>query len=473
MAYGCEQDISVTPPMTPVPVGSVVINSEPAGASIYQDGRISGILTPDTLSWLEEREYNFTLKKKYHKDTSFVLFASVDSSANIFIDYYKNPTMLGKVKISSTPTNSEVYFKNEYLGNTPLSLSKVKPGGNYYVFKKENHRTDSILIPIYSSRTSNGKIELTDTTYWVDHSDRTSGIHSVTLSTVAVDQNDVVWVGSWNGVSSFDGKHWKYYTPDNSGLAGWIINKIRIDEQNNIWFATENGISKFDGTSWVNESQSTSSTFPNNWVEDIEFLDDGSKIIVTKDGMGRSTDDGWNVIKFAPEAHDTSSNWFTGVAYINENDIWLTNKNHGLMHYNGNRLWDKFFSYPDRYDGATLFRCVAVADDAVWFGHRIKFFSAMIGLSSFNNNKFDRTSYMDLWGLDVYNITIKNGNEKWVSSSEGLIVFEDYQNRKVYSIQNTPLKSDRIYDVAFDSKGDAWIATYGAGLYHFKVSQLK
>jgi hypothetical protein len=49
----------------------------------------------------------------------------------------------------------------------------------------------------------------------------------------------------------------------------------------------------------------------------------------------------------------------------------------------------------------------------------------------------------------------------------------NYNNRKFYSTQNTPLKEDRIFDVAFDSKGDAWIATFGAGLYHFKVTQLK
>jgi len=468
-SYSCEQDISVTPPTKPVPLGSVIIQSEPKGAMIYEDGRISGILTPDTLNWLEEREYYFTLQKKYHKDTSFVLSALVDSSAKIFIDYYKNPTMLGSANFSSTPNNSKVYLNNNYLGTTPFSIPKLKPGAFYYVFQKDNHRCDSILVPVYSSRTATAKIELTDTTYWVDYSDRTSEIHDFALLSVAVDQDDVVWVGSNNGVSSFDGKQWKYYSINNSGLSGMIINRIKVDKYNNKWFATDNGISKYDGSTWINESKQTSSTFPDNWVEDIEFLDDGRKIIATKNGLGRSFDNGWNVSRFSAYA---DSNWITDVD-VKGDDIWVTHKNKGVLHLGTGREWEWFFYYPARYDKATEYNCVTIAEDVVWFGHKIEYYSAMTGLSSFKNERFDKSSYKAFWGIDVYNIIIKNGNEKWIATRDGLFVFENYNNRKFYSTQNTPLKEDRIFDVAFDSKGDAWIATFGAGLYHFKVTQLK
>ena len=61
-----------------------------------------------------------------------------------------------------------------------------------------------------------------------------------------------------------------------------VINSIKVDKDNNKWFATNRGISKFDGSVWVNESKSTIATFPDYWVEDIEFLEDGEKIIATK-----------------------------------------------------------------------------------------------------------------------------------------------------------------------------------------------
>lgn len=472
LSYGCEREISVSPPVTPVPIASVIIQSEPDGASIYENGMISGLETPDTLNWLEEREYSFTLKKKYHKDTSFSVHPSVDSSQMIFIDYYKNSSMLGNANFSSTPNNVEVYFQNEYIGTTPSSMSGIKPGEFYFVLKKENHRSDSILIPVNSSQTSKVEVELEDTTYWVDYSDMTSGIHDNILSSVAVDQNDVVWVGSSNGVSSYDGREWQYYSSENSGLAGIVINSIKVDKDNNKWFATNSGISKYDGSVWVNESKSTSPTFPDNWVEDIEFLEDGRKIIATKNGLGISSNNEWKVTRFGTDPY---ANWFTGIAVIDKNDIWITHKTNGLLHLDGSKFGERFFAELDPPSIHTFYNCVAIAEDAVWFGNSIVEPDAMRGLTTFrfSDNKFNSSSYTALWGVDVYNIKIKNGNEKWIASRNGLFVFNNYNNRKFYNTQNTPLKAWGIFDVAFDSKGDAWIATDGAGLYHFKVTQLK
>lgn len=471
LSYGCEQDVSVSPPVTRVPIASVIIQSEPDGASIYENGLISGLKTPDTLYWLEEREYSFTLKKKYHKDTSFSVIPTVDSSQMIFIDYYKNSSMLGSANFSSTPNNVEVYFQNEYIGITPSSISGIKPGEFYFVFKKENHRSDSILVPINSSQTSKVEVELEDTTYWVDYSVMTSGIHDNVLSSVAVDQNDVVWVGSKNGVSSYDGKEWRYYSSDNSGLIGTIINSIKVDKENNKWFATNGGISKYNGSFWVNESKSTSPTFPDYWVEDIEFLEDGRKIIATKNGLGISSNNEWKVTRFSSEPY---ANWFTDVAVIDENDIWITHKTSGVLHLDGSKLGVRYFAELDPPSILTFYNCVEIAEDAVWFGHSIVEPDAMAGLSAFrfSDNKFS-SGYPELWGIEVYNIKIKNGIEKWIASKNGLHVFTNYYNRKLYNIRNTPLKAWGIFDVAFDSKGDAWIATDGAGLYHFKVTQLK
>lgn len=472
LSYSCEQDISVSPPVTPVPVVLVIIKSEPGGASIYEDGRISGVKTPDTLNWLQEREYSFTLKKKYHKDTSFVVHPLEDSIQMIFIDYYKNSSMLGNADFSSAPNNVEVYFQNKFIGTTPFSMSSIKPGEFYFVFKKENHRSDSVLIPVHSSQISKVKLELADTTYWVDYSDKTSGIHDNFLSSVAVDQNDVVWVGSKKGVSSYDGREWQYYSIENSGLAGMVINSIKVDKDNNKWFATNSGISKYNGSVWINEGLGTSPTFPDNWVEDIEFLEDGRKIIATKNGLGISSNNAWKVTRFDTYPY---ANWFTDIAVIDENDIWVTHKTNGLLHLDGSKYGERFFAELDPPSIHTFYNCVTIAEDAVWFGNSIVEPDAMAGLTtfSFSDNKFNNSRYTSLRGIDVYNIKIKNGNEKWIASRNGLYIFTNYYNREYYNIRNSPLKAWGIFDVAFDSKGDAWIATDGAGLYHFKVTQLK
>ncbi len=51
----CEKEISTSPPTTPVPIAYIYIDTNPRGAMIYADGRISGKTTPDSLNWLEEK----------------------------------------------------------------------------------------------------------------------------------------------------------------------------------------------------------------------------------------------------------------------------------------------------------------------------------------------------------------------------------------------------------------------------------
>jgi len=46
----CEQEVSVTPPTTPEPIGYIYIESDPPGAKIYENGKNSGKYTPNSLS---------------------------------------------------------------------------------------------------------------------------------------------------------------------------------------------------------------------------------------------------------------------------------------------------------------------------------------------------------------------------------------------------------------------------------------
>ena len=69
---------------------------------------------------------------------------------------------------------------------------------------------------------------------------------------VAIDDNDVKWFGTWGGgVSSFDGQTWKNYTTED-GLADNIVYAIAIDRKGVMWFGTHRGASRFDGQTWRN-----------------------------------------------------------------------------------------------------------------------------------------------------------------------------------------------------------------------------
>jgi ligand-binding sensor domain-containing protein len=72
-------------------------------------------------------------------------------------------------------------------------------------------------------------------------------VHDVT-STVAVDEG-VMWVGTYFGLSRYDGRHWRSYNQEDSGLAGDFINFLKASGEV-VWIATDQGFSRFDSVTW-------------------------------------------------------------------------------------------------------------------------------------------------------------------------------------------------------------------------------
>ena len=119
-------------------------------------------------------------------------------------------------------------------------------------------------------------------------------------------QNGVLWVGSYFGMSRYDGTHWQSYFEEDSGLASNFINFIKAHESV-VYICTDKGLSTFDGTRWAtyysNELDaggeiriregdqttklSTSSSLPDNyiWAMDIR----GEEIwVATANGVSHS-----------------------------------------------------------------------------------------------------------------------------------------------------------------------------------------
>lgn len=74
--------------------------------------------------------------------------------------------------------------------------------------------------------------------------------------TLAVDQKDHVWVGTWGGgIARFDGERWTNYT-EADGLAGNVIYSVSVGPKGDVWAGTNKGLSRFDGQQWSSMNQS-------------------------------------------------------------------------------------------------------------------------------------------------------------------------------------------------------------------------
>jgi ligand-binding sensor domain-containing protein len=73
-------------------------------------------------------------------------------------------------------------------------------------------------------------------------------VHDITT---AVSYSDnMLWVATYFGMSTYDGNHWKGYFDHDSGLASNFINYVRAKD-GIAWICTDNGLSSFNGKTWV------------------------------------------------------------------------------------------------------------------------------------------------------------------------------------------------------------------------------
>lgn len=120
--------------------------------------------------------------------------------------------------------------------------------------------------------------------------------------------NNILWVGTYFGLSRYDGTQWQSYFDHDSGLASNFINYVEA-QQNVVYISTDNGFSTFNGRRWAtykNENGTgkilitegdnrreitTSTTLSNNyiWAMDVE----GDVIwLATADGLSYSKANG-------------------------------------------------------------------------------------------------------------------------------------------------------------------------------------
>jgi ligand-binding sensor domain-containing protein len=65
------------------------------------------------------------------------------------------------------------------------------------------------------------------------------------ILSVAEDSSGNIWVGTYKGVSVFDGSKWKTYTSDNSKLIDNRVQTIKVWNKK-IYIGTTKGISVFE-----------------------------------------------------------------------------------------------------------------------------------------------------------------------------------------------------------------------------------
>lgn len=264
--------------------------------------------------------------------------------------------------------------------------------------------------------TQNG-VSVFDGATWVDHTVTTdSGLVNNTIQAICVTSSGDVWVGTDFGASFYNGTFWSTYTTAD-GLGNNQIKCIEEDAQGNVWFGTNNGVSKFDGATWMN--------------------------LGTGDGL--------------------PFGGVTAITFDSNGDTWLGSGLGGIMIYNGSTL----SPITSANDGLIDDRIRALAidnQDQRWIG-------TSKGISVFNNSNMLSTHHTTMYSMPapdtlnpIEDIEIDNFGNVWVGVyvdylvTEGGVCAYDGSTWTEYHVADG-LVGPVIRALSVDSQNNIWIAT--------------
>jgi ligand-binding sensor domain-containing protein len=460
LGSSCDKEVTTSEPLPLPPEGKVVIYSKPIGYDIYLNGKKSGKQTPDSLNWLEETTHKITLKKEFFKDTS-VIAENVDSSGvDIFINYYNNNSMYGKVRCLTKPSGADVFIDDSATGKeTPHVFTKLWPGHHEFKFKYPEHRTDSIIAVVKSSELGYLTRNLVDTSNWVSYQEFNSNLPTDRLTSIVVIRF-TKWIGTQsNGLLEFSEGECKVHDPENSILPSFTVTALYLDDSKNLWIATDAGIVKKTNDMWTVYNKSNSQ-IPSDKVTSITADNFGNIWISTQNGIAKFEGGSWTA--YTSKSTGSYLDKAQSLAFDHSDTLWVATLASGITKYDGNN-WVNYDTLNSDIPG---FATSEIAFDQLgdkWVG----FTSTDTASGSLGTDRNGIwTQYLLEKRINQFKIY---QDDKWVCTSEGLHRFEySPSDGEVYTVHNSPLKDNFVTDIYFDINNHVWITTFNGGLVKFK-----
>ncbi|MFH1050509.1 MAG: two-component regulator propeller domain-containing protein [bacterium] len=129
----------------------------------------------------------------------------------------------------------------EYFIDMYDSLDWKKPHGGYKSIAEDK---DNNIWAARESWSEDGLLMVNDTG-WALYDRSNSGLPCDSISKIAFDKNNIMWLATWNGLVKWDGSIWKHWHTGNSNITFNKIETLEIDRFGNIWIGGYNYLAVF------------------------------------------------------------------------------------------------------------------------------------------------------------------------------------------------------------------------------------
>ncbi|MDB5004912.1 MAG: hypothetical protein JWQ34_3137 [Mucilaginibacter sp.] len=305
-----------------------------------------------------------------------------------------------------------------------------------------------------------------------------------TFLTIEEDEQDQLWLGTFNGAGCFKNNNWVWFNAGN-GFTDNAVTQIYNDKDNNLWFATNgDGFYKFQGDNYAFFGKDQG-LIKNAAVMGLT-LDKANNILLGTDGGGVFRFDGAKIknIWLPPSTMQNAAN--IECFYKDKNGvIWIGTRHGGLWQYDNNKFNLMLNTY-----GYTI-SAIAIDDEkTLWVGTPLGCryiqhgkITEIPGINSFCasilllgkdsvlvgsqtgprliiNKKIDtKFNLPELNNVGILCMLRYKDNIIYGSSGSGLYLYN--LKTKIIKLYTTKdgLNSNIIYSLAVDSRGIVWAGT--------------
>ncbi len=371
--------------------------------------------------------------------------------------------MFGGLNVTSDPTNSLIFINDSATGfSTPHIFNHLIPGPYNLKCEKTGFRDNVVEGLVFSNETRAFFVELEDTTLWVDYQKSNSNIQSVSLSSIDIDNNNIIWIGSVDsGLIKFDGRNFTNFSTSNSSIPSDNIICVKHDNQNKLWVGTDNGLGIFYNNNWsiLNKDNSP---LPTNRIETIAF-ENNISWIGTSGGLAKYDGTNWQI--YTINNTNLPWHWIKTISIDQLNNKWLGISDSGIASYN-DQVFTIYRAGESNIPTDNPSASAVSANGNIWFGF-LPSINANGGIAIFNGNDWNQVNIGNPQ-LQVNDIYIDQYDIKWISTNQGLFKMTGQSVEQQFTIYNSKLTSPSVTSSIRDNSGNLWITTLSGGLNKYK-----
>lgn len=271
-------------------------------------------------------------------------------------------------------------------------------------------------------------ISVFDGNNWSSHTNATDpGLVDNNIQAVRVMSNGDVWAGTDFGACHFDGNSWTSYTTAD-GLANNQIKCIEEDGFGNVWFGTNSGASYYDGNTWTNIG--TSDGLPFGGVTAITFDSNGDALLGSGLG-GVAIYDGTVGSILTDASNGLVDNRIRGVRTTSNGDKWIgTSEGISVLNASNTNIGYHTQMYtlpaPDTLNPIEDLEIDNYGN--IWVGVYVDYLVTEGGVCAFDGNSWTEYHVADgLVGPVIRALVIDSQNSVWVATSSGISKISDHQ----------------------------------------------